>query len=138
MGKDSRIIGGLSLGGDLEKRPRSSEFSLWACRARCPVGVSYLLKVYSCEVFSQGDRLTAYRNRLLVWKKAFKFSKKLGSLMLLKIQSFLYFRQNMNQIRSEQIKQEKVGLVEKLQRRLSLPHKQSGSRRLSRSQSGYR
>ena len=54
------------------------------------------------------------------------------------LHNYVFSEKNMNQIRSEQIKQEKVGLVEKLQRRLSLPHKQLGSRRLSRSQSGYR
>lgn len=72
---------------------------------------------------------------MLSKENTFKIQK--GSLMLLELKLY-FFRQNMNQIRSEQIKQEKVGLVEKLQRRLSLPHKQSGSRRLSRSQSGYR
>ena len=70
---------------------------------------------------------------------ALTFKKNLLGLKWIHIlQNYVFSEKNMNQIRSEQIKQEKVGLVEKLQRRLSLPHKQLGSRRLIRSQSGYR
>ena len=54
------------------------------------------------------------------------------------IWGFCYFQlRRMNQKRNGSLREDKVSLVEKLQRRLSLPHRKSGQK-LSRSQSGYR